>query len=168
LHVLADDRGRLEKSLGLGPQAVDARGQDGLNGGGDLQVLGGSGEPVGAALTGQGRRLHQSPHTVLEEEGEPPERAECHVSAEERIEQLGCYPNEAMTRGSLSEVIFLVEEAPEGGFTARALGESIFTEADSVASLHDKVRDAVRCHFDEGQVPKVIRLHFVREEIITA
>jgi hypothetical protein len=68
----------------------------------------------------------------------------------------------------LPEVIFLVEEAPEGGFTARALGESIFTEADDLADLHAKVRDAVRCHFDEGKVPKVIRLHFVREEIITA
>lgn len=64
------------------------------------------------------------------------------------------------------EVIFLVEEAPEGGFTARALGESIFTEADDLSSLHVKVRDAVHCHFDEGQVPKVIRLHFVREEVI--
>ena len=73
-----------------------------------------------------------------------------------------------MTRGGFSELIFLVEEAPEGGFTARALGESIFTEADSVASLHDRVRDAVLCHFEEGQAPKVIRLHFVREEIITA
>ena len=70
--------------------------------------------------------------------------------------------------GGSSEVIFLVEEAPEGGFTARALGESMFTEADTVADLYDKVRDAVRCHFDEGQLPKVIRLHFVREEIITA
>ena len=69
---------------------------------------------------------------------------------------------------SLSELIFLVEEAPEGGFTARALGESIFTEADGVASLYDKVRDAVRCHFEEGEVPKVIRLHFVREEVITS
>jgi hypothetical protein len=66
------------------------------------------------------------------------------------------------------EVIFLVEEAPEGGFAARALGHSIFTEADDVADLHEKVRDAVRCHFDEGRVPRVIRLHFVREEIITA
>lgn len=71
-------------------------------------------------------------------------------------------------RGSLSELIFLVEEAPEGGFTARALGESIFTETDGVANLYDKVPDAVRCHFEEGQVPKVIRLHFVREEVITA
>jgi hypothetical protein len=68
----------------------------------------------------------------------------------------------------LPEVIFLVVEAPEGGFTARALGESIFTEADDIADLHVKVRDAVRCHFDEGQAPKVIRLHFVREEVITA
>lgn len=69
---------------------------------------------------------------------------------------------------SSSEVIFLVEEAPEGGFTARALGESIFTEADDLADLHAEVRDAVRCHFDEGKMPKVIRLHFVREEVISA
>ena len=69
---------------------------------------------------------------------------------------------------SSPEVIFLVEEAPVGGFTARALGESIFTEGDDIADLHVKVRDAVRCHFDEGKVPKIIRLHFVREEVITA
>jgi hypothetical protein len=72
------------------------------------------------------------------------------------------------TQGGLPELIFLVEEAPEGGFTARALGASIFTEADRVADLHDKVRDAVRCHFEEGQLPRVIRLHFVREEVIGA
>jgi len=66
------------------------------------------------------------------------------------------------------EVIFLVAEAPEGGFTARALGESIFTEGNDLADLHAKVRDAVHCHFDEGKVPKVIRLHFVREEVISA
>lgn len=74
----------------------------------------------------------------------------------------------AAGRGGPSEVIFLVEEAPEGGFTARALGESMFTEADTVAALHDRVRDAVRCHFDEDRLPKVIRLHFVREEVIPA
>ncbi len=66
----------------------------------------------------------------------------------------------------MNELIFLVEDAPEGGYTARALGESIFTEADSVAELHDEIRDAVRCHFDEGEGPKVVRLHFVREEVI--
>ena len=66
----------------------------------------------------------------------------------------------------MNEIIFLVEEAPEGGYTARALGASIFTEADDLDGLHDQVRDAVRCHFEEGQSPKVIRLHFVREEVI--
>jgi hypothetical protein len=66
----------------------------------------------------------------------------------------------------MTELIFLVEEAPEGGFTARALGESIFTEADTVPELHEMIRDAVACHFDEGQAPKLVRLHFVREEIL--
>jgi hypothetical protein len=68
----------------------------------------------------------------------------------------------------MKEVIFLVEEADEGGFTARALGLSIFTEADSLSELHERVRDAVRCHFDEGAAPPVIRLHFVRDEVISA
>jgi hypothetical protein len=68
----------------------------------------------------------------------------------------------------MNELIFLVEEAPEGGFTARALGHSIFTEAESMDALRNQVRDAVKCHFDEGKSPKVIRLHFVREEVIAA
>jgi len=68
----------------------------------------------------------------------------------------------------MNEIIFLIEEAAEGGYTARALGHSIFTEAESLESLRDQVRDAVRCHFEEGQSPKVIRLHFVREEVIAA
>ena len=54
------------------------------------------------------------------------------------------------------------------GVTARALGASIFTEADGAVDLHEKVRDAVRCHFNPGQAPRIIRLHFVREEVITA
>ncbi|HEX3533585.1 MAG TPA: hypothetical protein VHT23_05150 [Gemmatimonadaceae bacterium] len=66
----------------------------------------------------------------------------------------------------MNEIIFLVEEAPEGGYTARAIGESIFTEADDVATLQENVRDAVRCHFDEGSLPQVIRLHFTREQVI--
>ncbi len=66
----------------------------------------------------------------------------------------------------MSELIFVVEEAPEGGYTARALNAPIFTEADTLADLPSQVRDAVRCHFDEGKAPKVIRLHFVREEVI--
>jgi hypothetical protein len=68
----------------------------------------------------------------------------------------------------MGELIFLVENAPEGGYTARALGESIFTEADDLPALRAQVKDAVRCHFDDGQGPKVIRLHFVHEEVIAA
>ena len=66
----------------------------------------------------------------------------------------------------MSEIIFVVEEAPEGGLIARCVGESIFTQADSIDELHARVRDAVRCHFDEGKAPKLIRLHFVRDEVI--
>ena len=58
----------------------------------------------------------------------------------------------------MNEIIFLVEEAPEGGYTARALGAAIFTEANDVAALEENIRDAVRCHFDEGNLPRVIRL----------
>lgn len=58
----------------------------------------------------------------------------------------------------MSEIIFVVEQAPEGGYTARALGESIVTQAESVAELHERVRDAVHCHFDEGEAPSRMRL----------
>lgn len=68
----------------------------------------------------------------------------------------------------MDELIFIVEEAPEGGLTARALGASIFTEADDLPSLREQVRDAVRCHYEIGQGPRLIRLHFVREEVIAA
>jgi hypothetical protein len=61
----------------------------------------------------------------------------------------------------MKEIIFVVEQA-------RALDASIFTQADSAQELHARVRDAVRCHFDEGDAPKVIRLHFVRDEVIAA
>ena len=66
----------------------------------------------------------------------------------------------------MNEIIFMVEDAPEGGYVARALGQSVVTEADSLAELHANVRDAVRCHFEEGQAPKIVRLHFVWEEVI--
>lgn len=66
----------------------------------------------------------------------------------------------------MNELIFVVENAPEGGYTARALGQSIVTEADDLETLHRNVRDAVHCHFEDGAAPKVVRLHFVREEVI--
>jgi len=68
----------------------------------------------------------------------------------------------------MSEIVFLVEEAAEGGFSARALGESIFTQATTLEELREEVRDAVRCHFDEGQGPALIRLHYVRDEVLAA
>ena len=64
----------------------------------------------------------------------------------------------------MNEIIFLVEEAPEGGYTARALGESIFTEADDVPALREQIRDAVKCHFEEGRAPKMIRLHMGKKK----
>lgn len=63
------------------------------------------------------------------------------------------------------EIIFVVEEDIDG-YSAHALKESIFTQADHLDQLHEQVRDAVRCHFEEGQEPKVIHLHFVRDETI--
>jgi hypothetical protein len=66
----------------------------------------------------------------------------------------------------MNEPIMMVEEAPEGGYIARAMGASIFTEADTLDELREQVRDAVRCHYEEGQAPKITRLHFVREEVI--
>lgn len=68
----------------------------------------------------------------------------------------------------MNEIIFLVEDAPEGGFSARALDVEIFTDADNLKDLHQKVRDAVNCHFEPADKPKMIRLHIVREEVIAA
>ena len=65
-----------------------------------------------------------------------------------------------------TELVFLIEEAPEGGYTARALSQAIFTEGDTPEQVEANVRDAVRCHFDEEDLPKVIRLHYVRDDVI--
>ena len=65
-----------------------------------------------------------------------------------------------------SEIVFLVEEAPEGGYTARALGHAIFTEGESPSEIEANARDAVRCHFDDEDIPKLIRLHYVRDDVI--
>ena len=67
-----------------------------------------------------------------------------------------------------SEIIFVVAESPEGGYEARALGHSIYTEAGTLEELRDMVRDAVRCHFDETERPRIIRLHLVKDEVIPA
>jgi len=66
----------------------------------------------------------------------------------------------------MNEIIFLVEPDLEGGYTARALGYSIFTEADTWDELRIAVQDAVRCHFDENERPAMVRLHVVQEEVV--
>lgn len=65
----------------------------------------------------------------------------------------------------MTELLFIVEEAPEGGFTARAAEHSIFTEADSLNRLKEMISDAVKCHFEKAQLPKLIRMHFVKDEV---
>jgi len=69
---------------------------------------------------------------------------------------------------SQSEIIFSIQESPESGYEARALGYSIFTQADTMDELRRNVREAVRCHFNEDEVPSVIRLHSVKDEVIPA
>ena len=68
----------------------------------------------------------------------------------------------------MTEIVFLVEDAAEGGLVARALGHSIYTDADSYDELRQQVRDAVHCHFDAGERPTMIRLHYVKEEVLAA
>ncbi len=67
----------------------------------------------------------------------------------------------------MTEIVFQIEEAPEGGYVARAVVHSIFTQADTVEELREMIRDAVYCHFENfDQRPKMIRLHFCRDEVI--
>jgi len=64
----------------------------------------------------------------------------------------------------MKEIIFVVEEDPEGRYTAQALGYSIFTEGDTIEEIKKNVKDAINCHFDEKETPLFIRLHIVKEE----
>ncbi len=68
----------------------------------------------------------------------------------------------------MSEIIFLVEAAVEGGYTARALGESIYTEGEGLDDLRNNIREAVVCHFDPAKKPKLIRMHFVSDVVFAA
>ena len=66
----------------------------------------------------------------------------------------------------MNEIIFIIEESKEGGFEARSLGYSIFTEAEDMASLKKEIKDAVICHFEKEDMPKLIRLHMVKDELL--
>ena len=80
---------------------------------------------------------------------------------------MGVFYEEYFLNLNMNEIFFLVEEAIGGGYNARAIGESIFTEGDTLDELKANIRDAVHCHFDEDKLPKIIRLHLVKEEVIT-
>ncbi len=64
------------------------------------------------------------------------------------------------------EMIFVVEESAEGGYEAKALGHSIYTEAEDLQELKGAVKDAVRCYFEKEKMPHVIRLHLVKDEML--
>ncbi len=66
----------------------------------------------------------------------------------------------------MHELIFLIEEAAEGGYNARALGESIFTQGETLEEIKLNIKEAVECHFDEGNKPKLLRFHTVIDEVI--
>ncbi|MCL2566387.1 MAG: 2-oxoisovalerate dehydrogenase [Defluviitaleaceae bacterium] len=66
----------------------------------------------------------------------------------------------------VKEIIFTVNESLDGGYEAQAVGYSIFTECDEYSELPNMLREAVKCHFDEDEKPSLIRIHFVRDEVI--
>lgn len=65
------------------------------------------------------------------------------------------------------ERIFIVEESPEGGFEAKVLGYSIFTEGETMEDLKQNIIEAIHCHFDDD-TPKIVRLHMTKEEVFAA
>jgi predicted RNase H-like HicB family nuclease len=67
----------------------------------------------------------------------------------------------------MSEIIFIVENSEEGGYIAKALGQSIFTEGETLDELKKNVTEAVKCHFEPKEIPHIIRLHFVKDEVIS-
>jgi predicted RNase H-like HicB family nuclease len=67
----------------------------------------------------------------------------------------------------MTEIVFIVEESQDGGYFAKALGESIITQADTLSELREMIKDAVKCHFDNpDDLPKIAHLHVTRDEIL--
>ena len=67
----------------------------------------------------------------------------------------------------MTEIIFVVQESPEGGLEAKALGHSIYTEGDTIDELKQNIREAIHCHF-ETDAPSIVRLHYIKEEVFAA
>ncbi len=66
----------------------------------------------------------------------------------------------------MKEIIFLIEEAMEGGYTAKAIGEGIFTEGDTLEEIKHNITEAIECHFEDDKKPKLIRLYTIKEQMI--
>jgi len=66
----------------------------------------------------------------------------------------------------MSEIIFVVEDSDEGGYTAKSLGYSIYTEGETLDELKENIKDAIKCHFDAKEIPHIARLHIVKDEVI--
>jgi len=66
----------------------------------------------------------------------------------------------------INEIIFTVKESLDGGYEAQAVGHSIYTQCDEYEELADILRDAVKCHFEETEMPSLIRIHLVKDEVI--
>lgn len=66
----------------------------------------------------------------------------------------------------MNEIVFLVDENTECGYTARAVGESIFAEGDNLDDLRANIRDAINCHFEPGDRPEFLQLQ-IRDSSLT-
>jgi len=58
------------------------------------------------------------------------------------------------------EIIFLIERELEGGYNARSIGESIFTQGDTLTEVKENIKEAIECHFEKDEKPKLIRLSY--------
>jgi predicted RNase H-like HicB family nuclease len=67
----------------------------------------------------------------------------------------------------MNELIFLVEESVDGGYEAKAIGESIFSQGEDLEDLKVQIKEAINCHFEENSMPKMVRLHFVKDEVFS-
>lgn len=70
-----------------------------------------------------------------------------------------------MQNHTMNELIFVVEESLDGGYEAKAIGEPIFTQGEDLEDLKNQIKEAVNCHFEENKMPKMVRLHFVKDEV---
>ena len=66
------------------------------------------------------------------------------------------------------EINFVVEESLDGGYEAKAIGHSIFTQGETLEEIKEAIKESVHCHFDEADMPKTIRIVFLKEEVVAA